>query len=577
MIPIFSHHGQPFSTHRGPSLGRLAAQTALLLSAATAWAQPTPPPTSAAALTAEQPEAPDEPPARWLDGGRWQALRRLDQWTHDRQHGLLMLDDGRQVPVQFGAAVILSATAPSPAQPEIAPLRAYGVQTLRPLSAPLGLWLAEGAPLGGPALATRLSEAIASGQLPGWAEAVPDLWRAHRAQAMSIPPNDPRYTGQWFLQRVEIERAWAISTGAPDVTVLVIDTGCTWQHPDLAADYLGGYDAVDRDDDPSPHAGHPGDYHGTAVAGVAAAVSDNGEGIAGACPECTWRCVRLLREDGRPVPLSADVAAFDYALSSQADVINNSWGFSVAQPVPAALARAITAVATVGGKGRGALVVFAAGNDAREILDDELLALEGVIGVGATNDFDELTQYSNFGRAIDVVAPTGSLTTDLVGAAGEDPGDYTARFGGTSSSAPLVSGVLALMVAAAPDQGAAQITAALIETAQQSFFAQPDAEGHDMEYGWGVIRPERALRQLLGLPEDAPDAGPPEADATVADAQPDTDGADAAPEGADAQSTEAGKSSEGGCQQSPGPSHSLGLFAGLALLARRRRTRAQRT
>jgi len=99
---------------------------------------------------------------------------------------------------------------------------------------------------------------------------------------------------------------------------------------------------VSGDDDPSPVPTEVGAEHGTSCAGLVAASTNNGEGIAGACPECRMRCVRLLSDD--PVPLGADVEAFDFAFQTDAAVVSNSWGFVDPIPVPAMLEDAINNV-----------------------------------------------------------------------------------------------------------------------------------------------------------------------------------------------------------------------------------------
>src|SRR5690606_7127185 len=101
--------------------------------------------------------------------------------------------------------------------------------------------------------------------------------------------------------------------------------------------------------------------------------------------------------------------------------------------------------------------------------------------------------------ALAVVAPTGTLTTDIRGAGGDDPGDYTSLFGGTSSACPVVAGVAGLLVSAAPELTGAEIGEVLIRTARPAPYAQPDASGHDPIYGYGVVQPAAALEEALAL------------------------------------------------------------------------------
>jgi subtilisin family serine protease len=308
-------------------------------------------------------------------------------------------------------------------------------------------------------------------------------------------PTDPRWGGQWYFQNLGMPQAWGITRGDPSTSIAVVDTGCDLGHPDLDGKLDPGRDVVDGDDDPSFDPSFAGAAHGTACAGLVAAETDNDEGIAGGCPDCRIRCVRMLA--GSRTPISADVEAFQFALEADVAVVSNSWGYVDPIPAPAPLAAAIDEVVTSGRGGRGAVVVFAAGNDDRELGDDEIEALPGVLCVGAINNFDDATPFTNRGRAIDVVAPTGTLTTDIRGGGGDDPGDYTSLFGGTSSACPVVAGIAGLLVSAAPELTGVELAQILIDTARVAPYAQPDAEGHDPIYGYGVVQPAAALEEAL--------------------------------------------------------------------------------
>ena len=343
-------------------------------------------------------------------------------------------------------------------------------------------------------------------------EVTPDLLLRHTASEITVPPNDPRYSGQRYLARIDIEDAWAISTGDAASTIAVVDTGCDALHPDLPL--LPGYDAYDDDDDPSPPASTEGNAHGTECAGIVAAIGDNGEGIAGTCPECTLRCVRLLPGGDAPIAISSDVAAFQHAIDWDVVAISNSWGFREAVAVPSPLRAIMVAAQTMGRGGLGAVVVFAAGNENREITLGELYGVEGVITVGGINIFDEAAPYSNHGAAVDLVAPLGALTTDITGPDGSSPGDYTSSFSGTSSACPVVSGVIGLLASAYPEATAAELHDAVIATTRSARFATPDENGHDPLYGYGIVDPAGALAYLA---PPMPDAG------VVADAGAETD------------------------------------------------------
>ncbi len=330
--------------------------------------------------------------------------------------------------------------------------------------------------------------------------AVPEFHLEHRSYGYTV--DDPLAPDQWYLGTLDLAEAWAIESGDPSVSIAVVDNGCDFDHPDLS--FVGGLDLVDEDDDPSHPVGAD-NGHGTACAGLAAADTNNGTGIAGACPECTMSCVRLLTDDDSPVPLGADVEAFDFALRSGAAVVSNSWGFASAIPVPSPLRDAINTVFDRGRDGRGAVVVFAAGNDGRTVGDDELLSVRGVLGVGAVNQFDETTSFSNRGAAVDLVAPVGTLTTDITGPDGFDASDYTNSFGGTSSACPIAVGIAGLVVSAHPEWSSAEVVEHLLGTARPAPLAIPDAFGRDPLFGAGVIDPVAALG-----PVEEPSDEPPE-------------------------------------------------------------------
>jgi serine protease len=366
----------------------------------------------------------------------------------------------------------------------------------------------------GLALAARLSK------VAGVESAIPDLHYERRAAKFAVPPNDPRYAGQWYLDHLQIERAWQVATGSPETSVVVVDDGCDLQHPDLAAAYAGGLDVIDDDDDPSYSPNLKGNEHGTACSGIIAAVGNNELGISGVCPTCSLRCVRLFDQTHSLIPISADVRAFNYAFDTDAAVVSNSWGFAEPEPVPNLVRLAIAEVIDRGRGGKGALVVFAAGNENREIDDSEIGAIPGVLNVGAINFYDEAAPFSNYGNSLDLTAPTGTLTTDISGPDGENATDYTSLFGGTSSACPVVAGVAALVMTAAPDKSALEVGEALMNSARKAPFAQPDANGHDPIYGKGIVDPSAAL---IALGVDVPEL--PEADRDAGE----SDGGDAKP------------------------------------------------
>jgi len=478
--------------------------------------------------------------------------------------------EGRAEPISAhvdATVVVKLATTVAAPWPVGTSLAELGIELRRPLMPSAGIWLvADTTGADGLAAAQRLNSKRA--RRAGIVQAVPNLYLHLEWQGEPFTPNDPRFGGQWFFDNLNMTEAWGLERGSADVSIVIVDSGCDLDHPDLASKLEPGRDVVDDDDDPSYGPGEMGAAHGTACAGLAAAATNNGEGIAGACPDCRLRCVRLLTDHA--VPLSATIAVYEFALQVDAAVVSNSWGYVDSVPVPQLLAEAINNLFNHGRMGKGALVLFASGNDDREINDDEIQALASVLAIGAINYFDEQTPFTNWGNTLDLVAPTGTLTTDIVGLEGDDPSDYTTLFGGTSSACPVVAGIAGLAVSAAPERTAAELYDVLIETARPAPYAQPDGEGHDPVYGYGIIEPVAALQELLGISagEQQPDAGP------LSDAAAGGSGAAAAGTGGSTRSQAGIELGGGGCQlvTPTGRSTRLWWLAGfLALLAWRRR------
>lgn len=494
------------ATHMTTSRLRLAVAAMVALSMAPVVAR--------AQVVADEP-SPRPGETCWSDGGRrWCATRvraTADAWR--RAATELRVRVGRvEVTALVGPEVLvgLGTNATSTTVAEIG--GRLDLTDLRPVSMRLGIWRARSRHAGvdGLELTRRLGlDARAAGTLTF---VTPDLHLRHERRDIAVPPDDPRYPGQWYLAHIGIEDAWRIETGNESTTIVVIDNGCDLTHPDLVPRLDPGYDVFDQDEDPSFLPGDRGNEHGTACAGIVGAAGDNGIGIAGACPECRVRCIRLLGPTGSLIPISSDVQAFELADEWGAAVVSNSWGFEAGLPVPGTVARAMESLYDEGRGGLGSLVVFAAGNDSRELDPAEITGVRGVVTVGAINNFDEATSFSNSGIDLDVTAPTGTLTTDIQGAEGESDGEYTSLFGGTSSSCPVVAGVAGLLFAAAPDSTAERVGSVLNETARPAPFATPGEDGHDLLYGYGIVDPAPALRALVGEMPDL-DAGPTPADA----------------------------------------------------------------
>ncbi len=334
-------------------------------------------------------------------------------------------------------------------------------------------------------------------------------------------PDDPYLPDQWHLQNngqggwtpgvdIDAETAWAITQGE-GVLIAVIDGGLDVDHPDL--DGFAGYDYVGRDDDPYPDVADGDAAHGTCAAGIAAAMGDNALGVTGVAWKAQVYGIRLL---GDGTTLSDVADSFVEAADAGAGVINNSWGFNNGCSVYetySSLAEALDYAETQGRGGLGTVVVASAGNGNCDNSGDGFQAWPTVVSVAASSGHDEREWYSSFGDVVDITGPSGGIvTTDLSGDYGygshNGDVDYMSSFSGTSASAPVVSGVVALMLAANPRLTAAQVRQVLCETAEpidvQSEEGAFDTEGWSPWYGCGRVDAGAAVLAVANAEPLAP-------------------------------------------------------------------------
>jgi subtilisin family serine protease len=295
-------------------------------------------------------------------------------------------------------------------------------------------------------------------------------------------PNDPRFVAQqdWLWNKdpnvvnIRAPGAWDDSKGGdPGVLIGVVDTGWQTDHPDLVDKVAGQHDFVDEDPVAEGY-----DYHGTSVAGVAAADTNNNEGVAGVGFNARFvmakACARFCKtEDTAP--------AIDWLVQEQGvKIINLSFGRDL--PPDQILGDAIREAQEA-----GALVVASAGNDGVDTDSFYPACFEGVLGVGAVSDNGTKASFSNTGPCVDLVAPGESLITtfdenDPI--PGPDGPVHTlyASVGGTSFAAPQVAGTAALIMARNRGWSAKEIAERLEKYADD--MGEP---GRDDIYGNGLL------------------------------------------------------------------------------------------
>jgi subtilisin family serine protease len=262
-------------------------------------------------------------------------------------------------------------------------------------------------------------------------------------EALDTVPNDELWSTQWGSRVVGAPRAWDATRGSPGVVIAVLDTGVDAQHPDLAGATVSGYDFVNDDSDPADDGGH-----GTAAAGVIAARTNNREGQSGLCWVCSLMPVKVLNSKGAG-KTSTIAGGIVWAVDHGARVVNMSLG---GPGTTSALQAAVDYAAS-----KGAVLVASAGNSGVDTPFYPAAYNNVVIGVAATTESDARYSWSNYGDWVQVAAP-GCNTAPRAG------GGYV-EFCGTSSAAPMVSGIAGLAFALNPRASRVEVEQAIARSA----------------------------------------------------------------------------------------------------------------
>jgi subtilisin family serine protease len=366
-------------------------------------------------------------------------------------------------------------------------------------------------------------------------------------------PNDPLYSQQYHLPQIKAPQAWDVTTGATDIVIAIIDSGVQLTHPDLAAkiwvnpgeiagngrdddnngfvDDVHGWDFYDNNNNPNPvpngidenRDGTPDEQvsHGTLVAGLAAAASNNSIGVAGVSWGARIMALKVFPDDGGTA-VSTVINAINYAAANGAHVINLSIGGGYSESFNAPIAAAYNA---------GCVIISAGGNSGSELTNSrttwespvcndgsDVFTQNHVLGIGAVDRFDRRASYSNFDSSsanfIDLTAPGDSL----YGPTAYFPlfPRFTQYYGtntGTSFSAPLISGLAALVLSQNRGAGPGEIyriiksAADNIDALNPGFIGKLGAGRANCGRAVGVQAPPAPAQDLAAVDTPGDDGG----------------------------------------------------------------------
>ncbi|WP_343748993.1 S8 family serine peptidase [Fluviicola sp.] len=283
---------------------------------------------------------------------------------------------------------------------------------------------------------------------------------------MCLTPNDPSFSSQWGLTNINAPAAWNYFSSGSNVVIAIVDDAVERTHADLSpnlwvnpgeipgngidddnngyVDDINGYDVSDNDNNPNP----PGSTfdHGTHVAGIASARSNNGTGVASIGFSCKLMCVKSTNSAGS---ITNGYDGIVYAASSGANIINMSWG----GPGSSITAQNIINYAV----GKGCILIAAAGND-NVSSQFYPAAYNNVVSVAATTSTNAKASFSNYGSWIDVSAPGNNIYSTTVG-------NSYGNKSGTSMASPMVAGLAGLMKSLNPNMPNNDLINCLLSTA----------------------------------------------------------------------------------------------------------------
>lgn len=342
------------------------------------------------------------------------------------------------------------------------------------------------------------------------------------ATTLTSTPNDTFFSRQWAVNNngsfslspatenadVKLDEAWSISTGNENITIAILDSGVRMSHPEFDGriwvntsetnngvdsdnnsyiDDINGWDFVNNDNNPTDDHGH-----GTNIAGIIGANGNNNIGYAGVDWKCKLMPIKILDENNFG-QYSWWIEAINYAVNNGAKIINMSvGGRDFSQAMKDAIDNA---------HANGVLVIASMMNF-NNSTNYYPASFDTTIAVGSTNPNDERsvpffwnnTSGSNYGSHIDVVAPGNYI----YGLSHTSDTNFDSYWGGTSQSAPLVSGICSLILSQDPNLSVEEVRNILRDTAQdQVGKPSEDTSGWDVYHGAGRVNARAALQRVL--------------------------------------------------------------------------------
>jgi|GEM_PF-233128 len=304
-------------------------------------------------------------------------------------------------------------------------------------------------------------------------------------------PNDPEISKQWALTKMQSFKSWDISKGDSTIIIAITDSGTEYTHEDLAPnmwvnkneipndnidndnngyvddylgwDFVGSISAAQAaqgqwkpDNDPKP-----GHYHGTHVAGCAAAAGNNGKGVIGPGFQCKIMALKCGIDASNSTGIYRGYDAILYAAQMGAHIINCSWGGPGSSPAEQELINTAYNM--------GAVIVVSAGNSFKNIDygNSYPAGYNNVFCIGATRSNDQRAWFSNYGYLVDVWGPGDNIYATMPG------GNRYGYQSGTSMSAPVVSGVCGQLKALHPNWTPKQIMHQIRSTSENVLTTVP--------------------------------------------------------------------------------------------------------